>query len=159
MPDELLFLFTLLSAIGTALIAGIFYAFSAFLMRALSRLPPAQGIAAMQSINVAVINPWFLIVFLGTAATCAVVAFQGMLISDERAGLFMLGGSALYLVGTFLLTMAANVPLNNRLAKVDPQAADSAELWRRYLRNWTRWNHVRTIAAILALLLLMLGLY
>jgi uncharacterized membrane protein len=159
MSDELLFLLTLLSALGTGLVAGVFYAFSTFVMRALGRLPPAQGIAAMQAINVAVINPWFLIVFLGTAATCAVVAFQGMLISDERAGLFMLGGSALYLIGTFLLTMAANVPLNNWLAKIEPAGADSAERWSRYVRYWTLSNHVRTLAAFLAMLLLMLGLY
>jgi uncharacterized membrane protein len=159
MSDELLFLLTLISALGTGLVAGTFYAFSTFVMRALGRLPPAQGIAAMQAINVAVINPWFLIVFLGTAATCAVVAFQGMLISDERAGLFMLGGSGLYLIGAFLLTMAANVPLNNWLAKIEPAGADSAERWSRYVRYWTLSNHVRTMAAFLAMLLLMLGLY
>jgi uncharacterized membrane protein len=159
MSDELLFLLTLISALGTGLVAGTFYAFSTFVMRALGRLPPAQGIAAMQAINVAVINPWFLIVFLGTAATCPVVAFQGMLISDERAGLFMLGGSGLYLIGAFLLTMAANVPLNNWLAKIEPAGADSAERWSRYVRYWTLSNHVRTMAAFLAMLLLMLGLY
>jgi uncharacterized membrane protein len=159
MSDELLFLLTLLSALGTGLIAGVFYAFSTFVMRALGRLPPAQGIAAMQAINVAVINPWFLIVFLGTAATCAVVAFQGMLISDERSGLFMLGGGGLYLVGAFLLTMAANVPLNNWLAKIEPAGADSADRWRRYVRYWSLLNHVRTMAAFVAMLLLMLGLY
>ena len=58
----------LAGAIGTALIAGAFFAFSSFVMGALGKLPPAQGIAAMQSINVVVINPWFMSAFIGTAA-------------------------------------------------------------------------------------------
>ncbi|MGH7600945.1 MAG: hypothetical protein ACREOI_31695, partial [bacterium] len=63
--DALLFVLTLFAALGCGLIAGVFFAFSAFVMKALSRLPPSEGIAAMQSINVAVINPVFLTVFLG----------------------------------------------------------------------------------------------
>jgi uncharacterized membrane protein len=71
---EWIFLVTLASALGYGLIAGVFFAFSSFVMKALARLSPAQGVAAMQSINVAVINPWFLTVFLGTAAACVVLA-------------------------------------------------------------------------------------
>lgn len=64
-------LVTLLSALGSGVIAGVFFAFSTSVMKALAALPPAQGVAAMQSINVAIINPWFLIPFLGTAAAAA----------------------------------------------------------------------------------------
>lgn len=50
----MIFLLTLISALGCGLIVGIFFAFSAFVMPALARIPPAQDIAAaMQSINVA----------------------------------------------------------------------------------------------------------
>lgn len=66
--DALLYLLTLLSALGCGLIAGVFLAFSAFIMKALTRVAPAQGILAMQSINIVVINPWFLGVFFGNGA-------------------------------------------------------------------------------------------
>jgi len=51
LKQNLIFILTLVSALGCGLIAGVFFAFSAFVMKALARLPPAQGIAAMQSIN------------------------------------------------------------------------------------------------------------
>ncbi|MEH2408541.1 anthrone oxygenase family protein [Nostoc sp.] len=64
------FVLKLFSALGCGLIAGVFFAFSTFVMNALARLQPAQGITAMQSINITVINPLFMAVFLGTAAAC-----------------------------------------------------------------------------------------
>src|SRR3954453_3000242 len=60
----------LAAALGCGLIAGVFFAFSTFVMKALARLPADEGMAAMQSINVVVLNPMFLGVFLGTAALC-----------------------------------------------------------------------------------------
>jgi uncharacterized membrane protein len=74
MLDDLLFLLILVCAIGSGLIAGVFFAFSSFVMKALDRIPAAQGIAAMQSINVVVLNPLFLGVFLGAAAGCILLA-------------------------------------------------------------------------------------
>jgi uncharacterized membrane protein len=79
MLDSLRFALTLLSALGCGLMAGVFFAFSAFVMNALARLPPPQGIAAMQSINVAVINPWFFVAFFGTAAACVVLVVVTLL--------------------------------------------------------------------------------
>ena len=70
MVDNLLYTVILVSALGCGLIAGVFFAFSSFVMKALSRIPAAQGIAAMQSINVVVLNPVFLGVFFGAAAGC-----------------------------------------------------------------------------------------
>src|SRR5260221_582131 len=74
MIDRLLFAMTLFSALGTRLMAGLFFAFSSFVMAALGRLPPAGGIAAMQSINVAVLNPLFFAAFLGPAVACVLLA-------------------------------------------------------------------------------------
>ena len=67
----------LLTALGAATVGGVFFAFSSFVMKALADLPPAQGMVAMQRINVVVINPLFLGVFMGTtllALACVVVA-------------------------------------------------------------------------------------
>jgi uncharacterized membrane protein len=67
MIDQLLSALTFISALSCGLAAGIFYAFSALVMKALARIPAPQGIAAMQSVNLSVINPWFLTAFFGPA--------------------------------------------------------------------------------------------
>ena len=59
-------------------------------------------------------------------------------------------GGGLYIVGTFGVTIVANVPLNDRLAAVDPESADAERFWRHYISRWTRWNHVRVAAALAA---------
>ena len=150
MIDELLVGVTVVSALGCGLMAGAFFAFSAFVMRALTRLPPAQGIAVMQSINGAVINPWFLAVFLGTAVACAALAASSFLTWDPPRSTYVLAASLFYLIGALLVTAAYNVPRNDALAAVDAASAEGAHLWAGYLRAWTAWNHVRTVAALAA---------
>ena len=149
---------TLLSALGSGLIGGVFFAFSAFVMKALARLPAAQGIAAMQSIDVVVINPWFMAPFLGTAAGCIVVAAISITNWGSPASPYLLAGSLLYLLGTLLVTMVCNVPRNHVLAAVDAAAETSPIVWERYLAEWTVWNHVRTATAVAAAGALMIGM-
>ncbi len=148
--DHLLFALKLVSALGCGLIAGAFFAFSTFVMNALARLPPPPGIVAMQSINVAVINPWFMGVFLGTALACLVLAVSSLLRWPQPGAAYLLAGSLLYIIGTFLVTVVFNVPLNDALANLDPATPESATFWAGYVKQWTVWNHVRTVAALAA---------
>ena len=148
--DGLFFTFTLLAALGCGVMAGLFFAFSVSVMKALARLPSAEGIAAMQSINVAIINPVFLAVFLGTAVACLLVMIAALLRWHNPGAVYLLIGGALYLVGTFLVTLVFNVPKNNALASVAPADPESASLWTDYLSKWTAWNHVRAAAALAA---------
>jgi uncharacterized membrane protein len=142
------FVLTFLSALGCGLAAGVFFAFSTFVMNALARLPAAQGIAAMQSINVAAINPWFMAVLFGTAAGCVVLAISSLLTWHRPGAVYRLAGSLLYLAGTILVTIVFNVPRNDALAAVDPASAEGARLWAGYVPSWTAWNHVRAAAAL-----------
>lgn len=147
-----------IALLGSALVGGVFFAFSSFVMKALARRPSAEGIAAMQSINVVVINPSFLGVFMGTAlVSLAVVALTLVNHAHPISNLF-LGGAISYFAGTFLVTVLLNVPLNDRLAAVTATDAAAADLWKDYLDRWTFWNHVRAIAAMLAATLYCLGL-
>lgn len=148
MNHGLLFALILLAALGAGLIGGVFFAFSAFVMKALARLPPAQGITAMQSINLVVINRAFLGVFFGTAAVCAVLALTLPFLWTRPGACWLLAGSLFYLVGTVAVTILFNVPRNNVLAAVDSRNADGARLWTGYLTSWTAWNHVRTAASL-----------
>ncbi len=146
------------AVLGTAIVGGAFFAFSSFIMKALARVPSAEGIAAMQSINIVVINPSFLGAFMGTALLSAGVIVMALLNNGHPSAMFFLSGAMLYFAGTFLVTMFGNVPLNDQLASVSPSDPAAAKLWMHYLDRWTMWNTVRTIAAIAATFLFTLGL-
>jgi uncharacterized membrane protein len=158
MTNPVLFVLTLAGLLGCALMAGAFFAFSTFVMRALARLPPPHGIAAMQSINVAVLNPLFLTPFVGTAVLCAGLALVAWLRRPYPGSGWLIAGSLLYVVGTFLVTIAFNVPRNDRLATLDPLSSDAPRAWAEYVATWTAWNHVRTAAALAATAALTLAL-
>jgi uncharacterized membrane protein len=154
-PDGLRTL-TFLAALGCGVAAGVFFAFSTFVMPALGRLPRAQGIAAMQAINVAAVTPLFMTALFGTALCCAVLL--GWALWDRPAGAaFVIAGTVLYLAGTIAVTIVCNVPRNDVLAVLDPQAPEAAAQWASYLAGWTAWNHVRTVSALAAAALLMHG--
>jgi uncharacterized membrane protein len=127
--DGLVFVLAFVSALGCGLIAGIFFAFSNFVMKSLTRLPPANGIAAMQAINVDVLNGWFFAAFFGTALCCLVLAVSSFFRWDRPDAIYLLAGSLLYLVGTILVTIIFNVPLNDALAAVDPMTDHAGHLW------------------------------
>ena len=144
--------------LGSALIGGVFFTFSSFVMKALARVPSAEGIAVMQSINVVVINPSFMGAFMGTAVLSLGIIGLVLTRGSDPALLLFLGGAVSYFVGTFLVTMFCNVPLNNQLAAVSATDPAASDVWNHYLARWTMWNTVRTVAAMLAALLFCLGL-
>jgi uncharacterized membrane protein len=156
--DEFIFVLTFLAALGTALLAGNFFAFSAFLMRALGGLSAERGIVAMQAITVAIKWPVFLILFFGTAALCAVLAGSALLHWGTPGSCYLLAGTLLFLLGTFAVTMMRNVPFNRELIAVAPDTKEARDLWKRFQASWSLWNHVRTISAFLACAALILAL-
>jgi uncharacterized membrane protein len=143
--------------LGSAVIGGVFFAFSSFIMKSLARLPSSQGIAAMQSINVVVLNRSFLGIFMGTAAIALLLIVLLIAQWGTDAAPLFLSGAVLYFVGTFVVTVAGNVPLNNRLAAAVPDE-NAVPLWEHYLQRWTQFNTLRTIAAIASALTFSLGL-
>jgi len=147
-----------LALLGSAVIGGVFFAFSSFVMKALARLPSSEGIAAMQSINVVVLNRSFLGTFFGTAVISLLVAGLAIKGWGSPSAPWLLAGAVLYIVGTFLVTILGNVPLNDQLAA--SPAADPASLtvWEHYLDRWTMLNTVRTVAAMVAALSITVGL-
>ncbi len=144
------FVLTLLAALACGLVAGVFAAFSTFVMKALAALPPPQGIAAMNAINVKAVGPAFMVLFLGAAGLCAVLAVVTFVLWPDKGTVELLLGCALYLLGSFGVTIAANVPRNDALAKLDPETAESAEYWRTYVNEWSTWNHIRGAASLAA---------
>lgn len=136
------------AGVGCGLVAGIFLAFSSFVMKALARLPASQSVAAMQAINVTVINPFFLGLFLGSGL---LALFAAILAPSP----YTIMGTVSYLVGTVGVTMTGNVPLNNQLAAMNAMTPAAHRAWEQYHSRWTRLNHVRTVAALIACVLLL----
>jgi uncharacterized membrane protein len=153
-----LFYLSLASALGAGLIAGVFFAFSSFVLPALAKLPAAQGIAAMQSVNVVVLNRSFLGVFVGTAVLCSILIALSLPSWSLAGSKLRVAGSALYIVGTFCVTMFCNVPLNDALEKLEPQTAAAAQMWLQFVPQWTAWNSVRALAALASAAALTLSL-
>lgn len=153
MSPRTLSLVTLTAAVGAGVIAGVFFAFSTFVMPALARLPPAHGISAMQAINVTAINRWLMGALFGTAAASLVLVVSARVTWAEAGSQLRLGGGVVYLLGAVLVTIACNVPRNEALATLLPQGADAVEAWHRYLGGWSAWNHVRTVASLVAAVL------
>jgi uncharacterized membrane protein len=155
--NSLILVTVIFTSIGSALISGIFFAFSNFIMKAFSRLPSSEGMAAMKSINVVVLNPLFLGLFMGTAITSLIIVVIALMKWGTPSALYFLIGALLYIFGTFLVTGMGNVPLNNRLASIvvtDPAANDT---WNHYLERWTHLNTIRTFSALLACATLIIG--
>lgn len=138
----------LLVCVGAGLVGGVFFAFSAFVLKALAQLPAAQGIRAMQRINVVVLNPLFLGTFVGTAVLAGVCVVAGVFPWGEPRSLLLLAGGLSYLLGSFGVTVRFNVPRNERLARLSPESAEAAAYWPVYVQEWLFWNHVRTVASV-----------
>ena len=143
-------LLTGVAALGSATVGGVFYGFSSFIMRGLRQLPPASGAAAMQQINVAAVRPGLMAALFGTAAACLALAIWTGVRGPSQRTVAVVSGSVLYLVGAVGVTAAFNVPLNDALAAVEPNAPGIEAIWQDYLRRWSSGNHMRAISCLAA---------
>lgn len=158
MPDSAFFALTLASAVSAGLMAGIYVAFSSMVMPGLRRLQPGEAVRSMNAINVAVINPWFLSAFLGSALLSLVSVVFAFARWGEEEAIYLLIGGLLLIFGSLGLTSGYHIPRNNALALVDPDAPEAKERWERYDAEWTSWNHVRAVASLASAILLAAGL-
>lgn len=144
-------------ALGCALLGGIYFAFSAFIMTAL-RDVGAAGVAAMNSINRVILRSWFMPFFFGTTLASAGLVVVGAMDIHEPRAIHLAGGGVLYVLGMFVVTMLFNVPLNNALQNVTQESRTGMAIWGDYLRRWTLWNHVRTASCLGAAALFIVAL-
>jgi uncharacterized membrane protein len=151
---DLLFVIAVVGAVACGMMAGLLFAFSNFVMRALLQQPPESGMRTMQAVNLFIQNPIFFVLFLGAALSTIFLAATSVLHLSQPGSSLLLLGSLLYLAGTFAVTVAFNVPLNNGLAAHSAVAPDAAEYWQNYVSQWLKWNHVRTMTSASAAALL-----
>jgi uncharacterized membrane protein len=132
---------TAATTVGSGLLAGVFFAFSAFVMSGLRRLPEPGGAAAMRSINVTAERPPLMIALFGVSALCVAMVVRALTTWSQPGAGWLLAGAALTVVGALGVTSAVNVPLNNRLQS-------GAVTWSRFVAGWEPANHARTILCL-----------
>lgn len=148
--EKIIFVLKLFAALGCGLMAGVFFAFSTFVMKGLSELPANQAIAAMQFINAAVTRSLFGAAFIITPLICGLTIIVALWRWQSPVSIYLFSGGLLYLIGSLLVTMVFNIPLNDTLASVAPNDPNRANLWSGFLESWVFWNHVRTITSLAA---------
>jgi uncharacterized membrane protein len=153
MFDSVITFSLIVATTGAGLMAGVYFAFSGFIMRALDQLGAARAADAMNAINDVILRSWFMPLFFGTTLLYAILAGVA-LFHPEMAGRWWLFAAGLvYLIGMFLCTVLFNVPLNNRLAGMSADDNARVEAWEHYCRHWVRWNHLRVVSSLAALVL------
>jgi uncharacterized membrane protein len=144
------------ATLTTGLVAGVFYAYSVSVDPGLAAQSDASYVATMQEINERIQNPLFFASFVG--AVVLLLAALVLHLPRLRSGRFLLISLAcvLYIGGGFLLTAFINVPMNDQLATVDPEAPPRvlAQAREVYEGPWDFWNGVRTVFSTLAFLAL-----
>ncbi|MFJ9363301.1 DUF1772 domain-containing protein [Nocardia sp. NPDC101769] len=143
------------ATLTTGLIAGVFYAYATSVMTALGQSDDRTFVDVMQKINVVIINPWFMLGFMGTVGF-TVLAAALHLGKDNRTALIWIGVALALNVIAFCVTSGLNVPLNNQLANAGDvgQIQDLAAVRSQFESSWVAWNIVRAVLHTLAFLAL-----
>jgi uncharacterized membrane protein len=138
-------------------VCGVFFTYSNSVVPGLDRIDPETAVAAMRSVNVAIINPRFLATFLGPVVTSAATGFLLLGLDETTAALLFFAAAVVYLLGCLAITGRINVPLNNALE--NSTSTDWAQRWADFSPRWRRWNTVRTVTSMVALVLCGIGMY
>jgi len=142
------------SLISSGLVAGLLYGWMVSVIPGTLRTDDATYVQTMQRINVAIINPAFLIPFLGTPVILALAAFASYRAGNTRRAAVIGSATVVYLVGVIGVTVGGNIPLNDQLDRFDLAGAvgDQVAASRGdYEGPWNRWHRIRTLASIVVL--------
>lgn len=139
--------------IATGLMAGLFFGWSVSAVPGLADVSDNTYVTSMQSINRAILNPLFLVTFLGALLLLVAATVVSFLAGSTGRGWWLAAASATYAVGVVGVTITRNVPLNEVLAGFDRDSASDEALARQrqnYEPPWNRWQSVRTVAVVAA---------
>jgi uncharacterized membrane protein len=141
------------AALSSGVIAGVYFAFSGFIMQAFDKIGAAQAIAAMNSINKTILRSLFMPLFFGSSIISVLLIIVAFVQWNEAGSNLILIAGAVYFIGMFACTVLFNVPLNNSLARLDPNSTNAHQVWSHYLKTWTNWNHLRTVSSLVTCIL------
>ncbi len=140
--------------LSTGLMAGLFFGWAVSVIPGTSRIPDRTYIDTMQSINRAIVNPVFVLFFMGTPVVLGAGAIAHFRAGDSRRGWLMIAAASTYVVGVLGVTVGRNIPLNETLDAFDLDTASAEAISAQrgdYERLWNRWHNVRTAGSTAAL--------
>ena len=140
--------FCLFLGLWSALVAGVFKAFSEFIMSGLLRTNPAAGIESMQQINITVLRTEFVSALISISVFSTAFAGYALFTFEGASAVVIVLAAAVYLPSVFLVTVLGNVPMNKKLEKMDLHSLRAVDYWNEYGVKWTRLNHLRTLGSI-----------
>lgn len=141
------------SIIVTGLMSGLWYGWTVSVIPGTKRVADANYVDTMQHINRAIINPAFLVLFLGIPVIIGIAAVLQFRSGDTRRGWLLVGATVTYVVGVLGVTAGGNVPLNDALDAFDLSGSNDQAIGARrhsYETPWNRWHYVRTAANVAA---------
>lgn len=147
---------TLVAAtVTTGLTAGLFYAYACSVMPGLRGTDDRTFVEVMQRINIAILNGWFLLGFVG-ALLFTVAALVVHLAGDGERALPAIIAALVCYVASLVVTRAINIPLNDALAAAGSpdRLADPSPARARFEATWVRWNVVRALLCTASLVCL-----
>jgi uncharacterized membrane protein len=149
-----------MATLAMGLMAGVFSLYAHTIMPGLGRTDDRTFVTAFQSIDEAIVNPWFLPVYLGALVLTGLAA--GLRVGDDGGPTlsWIVAAFVLYLA-TVLITLTINVPLNDAIkaAGHTDQIGDLAAVRKRFDEaRWRRWNVVRAVATMAAFVSLALAI-
>ena len=153
MTSSMITILLWITALSSGLMAGVYFTFSGFVMKAFAKIESSQGIAAMNSINETILRSLFMPLFFGSSIISLVLIIVAFSQWSNADSVLMLIAGLVYFVGMFLCTAIFNVPLNNVLASVDKNSSNVEQVWSHYLTTWTKWNHLRTVSSLITCIL------
>ena len=142
-----------IAALRSGLMAGVYFTFSGFVMKAFGKIESSKGIAAMNAINETILRSLFMPVFFGSSIVSVLLIIVALAQWGNADSVYMLIAGLVYFVGMFLCTVIFNVPLNNSLAELNENSSNVQQVWSHYLKAWTQRNHLRTVSSLLTCIL------
>ena len=146
------------ATMSTGLMAGVFGLYAHTIMPGLRTTDDRTFIGAFQSIDHAIINPWFIgASFLGAAVFTSVAAATNR---HTPACRWILAALIAYLA-TMVITVAVHVPLNDAIkAAGNPDQIADLHRVRSNFREarWAAWNLARAVASTTGFAILMWSL-
>ena len=139
----------LFRSLSSGLIAGVYFAFSTFIMPAFAKIETTQSIAAMNSINKTILHSLFMPLFFGSSIISVVLIIFAFIHWGQVGSELTFIAGIVYFFGMFFCTVIFNVPLNNALARTDLNDNNAQQVWSHCLNTWTQWNHLRTVSSLI----------
>lgn len=149
---------TVLTILATGLSAGLFYAWAVSIIPGTKRISDRSYLESMQSMNRAILNPAFFIIFFGPVLLLLVSSYLQFRMAVDASFWLMLAATIAYLAGTYGVTVLGNVPLNRALDSVPINNLGEEELSQArcsFEGPWNRLHMIRTIFSVVSFVLLL----